>query len=81
VCYDCFTLILVIMYAKFLYECVHLKLRVSSFCPVDQSVTEHMIIIAGTRKTGMKQKLLIIQEKLDLRNMVDAVKFSWHKIT
>jgi len=43
------------------------------FCPVDQLNTEHMIIVAGTRKTGMKHKLLIIQEKLDVINMVDAI--------
>jgi len=32
------------------------------FCPVDHLITEHMIIVAGTRKTGMKHKLLIMQE-------------------
>jgi hypothetical protein len=42
------------------------------FC-LDQLITEHMIIVAGTRKTGMKCKLLIIQEKLDIINMVDTI--------
>jgi len=55
-----------------MYVCVHFILLVSSFCPVDQLITEHKIIVAGTRKTAMKHKLLIIQEKLDVINMVDA---------
>jgi hypothetical protein len=57
-----------------MYVCVHFKLLVSSFCPGNQLITEHMIIVPGTRKTGMKHKLLIIQEKLDVINMVDAFK-------
>ena len=61
------------MCAKFLYVCVHLKLLVSSFCLVDQLITEHMIVLPGTRKTDMKHKLLIVQEKLDIINMVDAI--------
>jgi hypothetical protein len=73
VCYDCVTLILVIMCGKFMYVCVHFKLLVSSFCPVEQLITEHMIIVAGTRKTGMKHKLLIIQEKVVIVNIVDAI--------
>jgi hypothetical protein len=56
-----------------MYVCVHFKLLVSSFCPVDQLITEHMIIIDDARKTGMKHTLLIIQEKLDFINMVDAI--------
>jgi hypothetical protein len=56
-----------------MYVCVHFKLLVSSFCPVVQLIPEQMIIIAGTRKTAVKHKLLIIQEKLDIINMVDAI--------
>jgi len=56
-----------------MYVCVHFKLLVSSFCPVEQLITEHMIIVAGTRKTGMKHKLLIIQEKVVIVNIVDAI--------
>jgi hypothetical protein len=61
------------MCAKFMYVCVHFKLPVSSVCPLDQLITEHMIILADTRKTGMTHKLLIIQEKLDVINMVNTI--------
>jgi len=61
------------MCAKFMYVCVHFKLLVSSFCPLDQLITENMIILADTGKTGMKRKLLIIQEKLDVINMVNVI--------
>jgi hypothetical protein len=41
------------------------------FCPVEPIINEHVISMAATSKTS-KCKLLSVQEKLDITNMVDA---------
>jgi hypothetical protein len=43
-----------------------------SFCPVAPLVVECVISMAAVSKTGIKHKLLSIQEKLDVMNTMDA---------
>jgi hypothetical protein len=43
-----------------------------SSCPVDLLITECVISMAAVSKTDMKHKLLSVQEKLDIVNVVDA---------
>jgi hypothetical protein len=48
-----------------LFTCVQI-------CPVEPLITEHMISMATISNTTTKHKLLSVQGKLDIINMVDV---------
>jgi hypothetical protein len=43
-----------------------------TLCPVEPLYTEYVIGMAVTSKSGVKHKLPLVQEKLDIRNSVYA---------
>jgi hypothetical protein len=63
------------MHKIYIHFLVHFRLLMcvySFFFSVEPLIIDHMISMGTTSKTGTKHRLLTVQEKLDIINMVGA---------